>query len=90
MRLEPWQLGEGEPITARVRIDGPQASWAVHHLGQSAVVELGAGGEVVVELPVTNISAFRSFVLSFLEHAEVLSPADLRDDIITWLREIAS
>jgi predicted DNA-binding transcriptional regulator YafY len=90
MRLEPWQLGEGEPVIARVRIDGPQASWAVHHLGQSAVVELGEGGEVVVELPVTNPAAFRSFVLSFLEHAEVLSPPDLRDDIIAWLRQVAS
>ena len=48
-----------------------------------------AGGAVVVELPVTNRAAFRSFVLSFLDHAEVLEPADLRDDLIAWLEALA-
>ena len=38
-----------------------------------------------MELPVTNRAAFRSFVLSFLEHAEVLEPPELRDDLVAWL-----
>ncbi len=42
-------------------------------------------GSVVVELPVTNRAAFRSFVLSFLEHAEILEPPELRDDLVAWL-----
>ena len=33
--------------------------------------------------------AFRSFVLDFLDHAEVLSPPELRDDMVRWLQEIA-
>jgi proteasome accessory factor B len=80
-----WELGAEEPVWARVRIEGPQASWAVQHVGPDHVVEEGADGSVVVELPVTNRGAFRSFVLSFLEHAEVLEPAELRDDLIAWL-----
>ena len=40
---------------------------------------------VVAELPVTNRSAFRSFVLSFLEHAEVLDPPELRAELVEWL-----
>ena len=36
----------------------------------------GPDGSVVVELPVTNRAAFRSFVLSFLEHAEILDPPE--------------
>ena len=44
-----------------------------------------ADGSVVVELPVTNRAAFRSFVLSFLEHAEILDPPELRDDLVAWL-----
>ncbi len=80
-----WELGGEEPLRARVRIDGPQVGWAVQHLGPDHVVEEGADGSVVVELPVTNRAAFRSFVLSFLEHAEVLEPAELRDDLIAWL-----
>ena len=48
-------------------------------------MEEEADGSVVVELPVTNRAAFRSFVLSFLDHAEVLEPPELRDDLVAWL-----
>jgi predicted DNA-binding transcriptional regulator YafY len=44
---------------------------------------------VVVELTVTNRDAFRSFVLGFLEHAEVLSPPQLREELVAWLRGVA-
>jgi predicted DNA-binding transcriptional regulator YafY len=37
-------------------------------------------------MSVTNIDGFRSFALGFLEHAEVLSPPELRDDIVKWLQ----
>jgi proteasome accessory factor B len=80
-----WELGAEPPVRARVRIDGPQASWAVQHVGPDHVVEEDADGSVVVELPVTNRAAFRSFVLSFLEHAEILEPPELRDDLVAWL-----
>lgn len=79
-----WELGAEEPVRARVRIDGPSAQWAVQHVGPDHVVEQG-DGTVVVELPVTNRAAFRSFVLSFLDHAEILEPAELRDDLVAWL-----
>jgi proteasome accessory factor B len=39
---------------------------------------------------VSNRDAFRSFVLDFLDHAEVLSPAELRDDIVGWLTTMAT
>ncbi|NDH87818.1 MAG: WYL domain-containing protein [Actinobacteria bacterium] len=42
-------------------------------------------GSVTATLDVRNIDAFRSFVLSFLEHAEILEPADLRTDFVEWL-----
>jgi len=80
-----WELGAEEPVRARVRIDGPQAGWAVQHVGPDHVVQEDPDGSVVVELPVTNRAAFRSFVLSFLEHAEVLDPPELRADLIAWL-----
>ncbi len=80
-----WELGGEAPVRARVRIDGPQVGWAVQHLGPDHVVAEAPDGSVVVELPVTNRAAFRSFVLSFLDHAEVLEPAELRDELIAWL-----
>jgi len=85
-----WELGGEEPVTARVRIDGPQARWAVQHVGPDHVVSEEDDGAVVVELPVTNRDAFRSFVLGFLDHAEVLSPPELRDELVAWLERLAS
>jgi predicted DNA-binding transcriptional regulator YafY len=85
----PWELGEGEPVTARVRIDAEQATWALHHVGPGAVVAEHPDGSVDVELPVTNREALRSFVLSFLERAEVLAPSELREEIVSWLEALA-
>lgn len=85
----PWQFGAGEAVAARVLIDGPQAGFAIREVGEDAVVERRPNGSVVVELAVTNRTAFRSFVLSFLDHAEVLAPPDLRDDVVQWLEAMA-
>jgi proteasome accessory factor B len=82
---QPWQLAVEEPLTARVRIDAAQAPWALQHLGPGSVTETGPDGSVVVTLEVTNREGFRSFVLTFLEHAEVLDPPELRDDLLAWL-----
>jgi len=84
-RLEPWQLGGGEPVQAKVLVDGPQAPWIVHHLGGGAVDEERPDGSVVVTMAVTSRENFRSFVLTFLDHAEVLAPADLRAEVVSWL-----
>lgn len=84
----PWQMGDEEPVSARVRIDADQAGWAVDHLGPDAGVDRHDDGSVVITLTVTNRDAFRSFVLGFLDHAEVLSPPELRDDLVAWLREL--
>jgi predicted DNA-binding transcriptional regulator YafY len=83
-RVRAWELGD-ESIAARVRIDNDQALWAIHAAGPDSVVETLDDGSVVLELTVRNRAAFRSFVLAFLEHAEVLEPAELRADIVDWL-----
>jgi hypothetical protein len=44
----------------------------------------------VLELQVTDVGAFRSFVIGFLEHAEVLEPPDLRAAVVDWLSGIAA
>lgn len=84
----PWELGDDEPIVARLRIGGPPAQWALQHFGPDRIVEVAEDGSVVIDLPVNHRSAFRSFVLSFLDHAEILSPVELREDLILWLRGI--
>ncbi len=88
-----WELGDETPVRAVVRIDGPQVRWVVQHVGPDHIVSSvpsdGPDGEVVVELPVTNRGALRSFVLSFLDHAELLEPAELRADLVEWLEQVS-
>jgi proteasome accessory factor B len=85
---QPWELGDDEPVEARVLVDADQAGYAVHLTGEAAVAERHDDGSVELALPVSNPTAFRSFVLTFLEHAEVLSPDELRDDLVTWLEHL--
>lgn len=86
-RVRAWELGD-DAITARLLVDGDQALWAIHAAGSDSVVETRSDGSVVLELTVRNVAAFRSFVLSFLEHAEILSPVELRDDLVQWLEAL--
>ena len=90
VQLDPWKLGGGEPVEARVLVDAAQAPWIVQHLGPGAVAEERPDGSVVVTMAVTNRDNFRSFVLTFLDHAEVLDPADLRAEIVAWLEKQAA
>jgi predicted DNA-binding transcriptional regulator YafY len=50
---------------------------------------VGEDGSVEVELSVTSPEALRSYVLGFLEHAEVIAPPELRADIVAWLQAVA-
>lgn len=86
----PWEMGSGEPVEARVHIDADLAGWAVDHLGPETVRVTHADGSVEVAMAVTNPEAFRSFVLGFLDHAEVLGPPELRRDLVTWLTVLAA
>lgn len=87
---QPWEMGEEDEVTALVLFDADQAGWAEAKVGSDAVVERRSDGSVVVGLRVTNRDALRSFVLGFLDHAEVLAPPELRAAMVTWLGELAS
>jgi predicted DNA-binding transcriptional regulator YafY len=81
----PWMLGGDDPVTARLLVDAEQAGWAVGQVGQSGVESRRDDGALVLAVPVTNRNAFRTFVLGFLDHAEVLGPDELRGEVVAWL-----
>ena len=85
----PWQLGDDEEVTATLLVDPGQAAWAVRAVGSAAVVDRRADGGVVLSITVTNRDAFRAFVLGFLDHARVLGPPALVDDLVDWLERAA-
>jgi predicted DNA-binding transcriptional regulator YafY len=90
VRADPMTYGEDQPVDAHVLVDAPRAGWVVEQLGVEAVVERRDDGAVVVALPVVNRAAFRSWVVDLLDHAEVLSPPELRADMVAWLDAVAS
>lgn len=83
-----WRLGEDEEELARLLVDAEQAKWAAQELGEATACETRTDGSVVFEVPVTSRAAFRSFVLGYLDHAEVLGPPSLRDEMVSWLRRV--
>ncbi len=75
---------------ARVRIDAHRASAVIRELGDGRVAARHPDGSIEVDVPCANLPAFRSWVLGFLEHAEVIGPDDVRQHIVDWLTEVAS
>jgi predicted DNA-binding transcriptional regulator YafY len=88
LRADPMTYGDEQPVEARVLVDSARAGWVVDELGEESVAERREDGAVVVTLSVVNREAFRTWVLELLDHAEVLEPAELRDDLVAWLRAI--
>jgi predicted DNA-binding transcriptional regulator YafY len=89
LRLDPWVLGEqADPVRAEVWFDPAVAASVRAEIGEVEVVSDDASG-LVVALTVTNADGFRSWLLSFLERAEVLGPPELRAHVVSWLEEAA-
>ncbi len=80
-----WELGAEEPVLARLLVDETRVESAAKQLGADVETDSRPDGSVVFTVPVANYDAFRSFVLGFLDHAEVLEPARWRADVVSWL-----
>lgn len=83
--LRPWEIGEGEPVSARVLLDADVAKPVLVEFPGLDVVETRSDGATVVELEVRNRGGLISFVLTMLDRAEILEPAGLRDELVRWL-----
>ena len=83
---KPWEFGAGPAVKARVLVDADQAAWACHIAGTDG--ESRPDGSVVLTLAVRDPEAFRTFVLGFLHHAEVIEPQWLRDETVAWLEAL--
>lgn len=89
LQADPKLMGEGPEVIALVLVDAIRAHSAMNELDEGAVVESRRDGSVVFRVGVRNRGAFRSWLLGFLDHAEVLEPAGLRAEMVSWLQEIA-
>ena len=83
-------VGEGEVVSARVWISAAQAPTVVRELGEAAVAERRAAGDLVVTVPYANRWALRAWVMGLVDDAEILEPEDLRAEMVRWLEELAA
>jgi len=88
VQSRPWLMGDDAPVAARVRVDHGHADAMLAEFGADAAVVDEQPDAAVIEVAITNRAAFRVFVLGFLDHAEVLEPQALRDDIVAWLESV--
>jgi proteasome accessory factor B len=87
---QPWEYGSGRALPVRIRVDaGPTAELA-GEIPPDTPIEREADGAAVIELAVVNLDGLRSFVLGFMDHAEVLSPPEARTAITDWLDAIVA
>ena len=85
---DPRAGEEGDTVEALVRVDAVRAAAVVREVGDDRVVERHPDGAVDLRVPAGNIDAFRSWVLGLLEHAEVLEPESVRDEVVAWLSAV--
>ncbi|HEC08428.1 MAG TPA: WYL domain-containing protein [Acidimicrobiales bacterium] len=78
-------LGSGGETVARVLLDHTVAPTVLRARAGTGPANRQADGSVVIDVPVRNRGAFRSWLLGLGTHAEVLEPAELRADIVGWL-----
>lgn len=90
LQLAPWELADGQQsVTAEVWFDPALAPTVRSSFPERAVRSDDEAG-LVVALEVANRDGFRSWVLSFLDRAEVLGPPELRAEVVEWLEQVAA
>ncbi len=86
---EPWKLGEGEPVDVVLLVDSSHAEIVARQLGDEVKVsDTDRGAEFTI--PVLNRQAFLTFVLGLGERAEILSPPDVRAQMVSRLQGVAA
>lgn len=88
---DPKEIG-ADPTRpdAIVRVDAPHARRAEGELGSERVTARRDDGSIEISVPCGNEPAFRSWLLGYLDAAEVLAPAEVRESVIAWLEAVAS
>lgn len=88
---DPKLIGADERTPdARVLISAHRAGAATRELGDQRVAVERPDGSIEFDVPCANLPAFRSWVLGYLEHAEVLGPPEVRQHMVDWLEGVAS
>lgn len=83
----PWQLG-GTIGEARVAVDEAMAWWVEAHYARAGTLEPGEDDGIVLTTPYASVDQLIAWVLGLGEHATLLEPAELRDQLVARLRRL--
>jgi len=78
LQAQPWETGADDAVEAAVVFDEDVAWWASRTLGVDY-----SDGPLEVQLPVSNRDAFIGWILSFGPSAEIVSPPELRAELLS-------
>ncbi len=81
----PWEIGT-DVVVAQLDVDADVADWALAETGGGLRHERRPDGSLWLEVSVANPDALVDFLLSLLEHAELLGPPELRAKLLARLR----
>lgn len=87
LQKEAWELGDDPPIRAAVLFRFPRSLWADRN-GYGELVEERPDGSAVRVFAVQQVNPFLRWLLSMEGEAEVVSPAELREELRAMAREV--
>jgi len=83
VNLKPWSYGEEATIETKVRIDADLLAWARTSLETDA--ELESDGSGIATVSVNNKEAFFTRLTLLLDHAEIISPEEMRNSYLDYM-----
>lgn len=88
LHVEPWRFGDDDPTEVTLRIDADHVGVARRRFGRDATWQHHPDGTADVTCTVRGRQAFRSFVLSMLDHAVIVDPPEVRNWFVETLAEV--
>jgi len=89
-RRAPWELSDSPPLAARVRFAFPESRWVIAQgVGKPVEAVLEDGG-AVLEFQVRDANPFLRWLLTFREHAEVLAPGAVAEELAALRGRVAA
>ena len=89
LRRSPWQLMDNAPTPARVRFAFPESRWVMAQGVGKPVEPLLEDGGAIFEFEVRDTYPFLRWLLTFRDHASVLSPGAMAEELDGLRRKVA-
>lgn len=86
--LEPWNVGDEEPIAVKIRVDAISRPSIVARFGVEAERQVAADGSSVFAFDVLNADGFITWILGYSDTVEILEPHELRTALIDRLEQL--